>query len=181
MTTHAAIKDSVVEICRRVGKYNLDVPEMKKLMEFVERSQAGAEFTENVRTKLTPVAQFLSSRNIQEISKVYPEIPLSDIFSKVPANEQDSVWQAIAMTNMLLTTLQMVPAEMLSKIEAMTNTMMGAMQQGGGLNDLFKNMGSVMGGMESDDDDVDESVITAPTKRKKGGASKQQDFRDKLC
>lgn len=184
MTSHNAIRDSVVEMSRRVGKHNLDVPEMKQLMEHIERSQAGAEFTNLVRQTLAPVSHLISVKDIDEIAKIFPNFPLKIIVEKCPVKEQDAIWQALGMTNMLLTTLQMVPPEMLNKIESMTNTMMGAMQNGGGLNDLFKNMGSVMGNMNMDDSgsSVDDDMPPpTPKPRKKGGQSKQKEFRDKLC
>ena len=163
---------------------HLDVPEMKALMERIERSQPGAEFTTLVRQTLAPVSHLISVKNIDEIAKNYTDFPLKTIVDKVPMQEQDALWQALGMTNMLLTTLQMVPPEMLNKIETMTNTMMGAMQNGGALNDLFKNMGSVMGNMDDDsvnsgDDDMPPPTPQPP--RKKGGKSKQKEFRDKLC
>ncbi len=186
MTSHNAIRDSVVEMSRRIGKHNLDVPEMKRLMEYVERSQPGHEFTDVVRQKLAPISQHIATKNINEICKIYTDFPLKSIVDKVPVAEQDAIWQALGMTNMLLTTLQMVPPEMLNKIEVMTNTMMGAMQHGGALNDLFKNMGSMMGNMGNMEDNLDPDSDSAddmppPRQRKKSGQSKQQDFRNKLC
>ena len=181
MTSHNAIRDSVVEMSRRIGKYNLDVPEMKKFMETIERSQSGPEFTNLVRQTLAPVSQHIPAKNIDEIAKNYPEFPLKTIVEKVPVTEQDAVWQALGMTNMLLTTLQMVPPEMLNKIETMTNTMMGAMQNGGALNDLFKNMGSVMGVAADSEEISDNEDMPPPPPRKKSGSSKQKEFRDKLC
>ena len=191
MTSHTAIRDSVVEMSRRVGKHNLDVPEMKSLMERIERSQPGIDFTTLIRKTLAPVSHLITVKNIDEIAKHYPDFPLKTIVDKVPVQEQDAIWQALGMTNMLLTTLQMVPPEMLNKIETMTNTMMGAMQNGGALNDLFKNMGSVMGNMGNmgnnmDDDDSDNSGDDMPPpppkpRKKTSGRSKQEEFRDKLC
>lgn len=188
MASHGAIRDSIVEMSRRVGRYNLDVPEMKRLMEYVERSTPGAEFTDAVRSKLAPVAQHIPAKNIDEIAKVYPDFPLRDVAERVPPQEREAVWQALGMTNMLLTTIQMVPPEMMSQIETMTSTMMSAMQQGGGLNELFKNMGSLMGGgfpagdvaEQSSDDDALPEPVASPRPRKKKG-SKQQEFRNKLC
>lgn len=184
MTSHNAIRDSVVEMSRRVGKHNLDVPEMKTLMERIERSQPGVEFTNILRQTLAPVSHLITAKNIDELAKNFPDFPLKTIVDKVPVQEQDAVWQALGMTNMLLTTLQMVPPEMLNKIETMTNTMMGAMQNGGGLNDLFKNMGSVMGNMDDADSDNSGDDMPPPAPRpprKKSGQSKQKEFRDKLC
>ena len=189
MTSHNAIRDSVVEMSRRVGKHNLDVPEMKQLMERIERSMPGLEFTTLVRQTLAPISQHIPMKSVDGIAKQYPDFPLKTIVDKVPAQEQEAIWQALGMTNMLLTTLQMVPPEMLNKIETMTNTMMGAMQNGGALNDLFKNMGPLMGSMGNnnmDDDDSDNSGDDMPPpaprpQRKKTGQSKQKEFRDKLC
>lgn len=183
MTSHNAIRDSVVEMSRRVGKHNLDVPQMKALMERIERSQPGHDFTQLVRQTLAPVSHLITVKNIDEISKNFPDFPLKTIVDKVPTQEQDAVFQALGMTNMLLTTLQMVPPEMLTKIETMTNTMMGAMQNGGALNDLFKNMGSMMGNMAEDDSgNSDDDMPPPPPKpRKTAGQSKQKEFRDKLC
>lgn len=191
MTSHNAIRDSVVEMSRRVGRHNLDVPEMKALMERIERSQPGVEFTNLVRQTLAPVSHLITVKNIDEIAKNFPDFPLKTIVDKVPVQEQDAVFQALGMTNMLLTTLQMVPPEMLNKIESLTNTMMGAMQNGGALNDLFKNMGSVMGNMgnnmgnnmaEDDSENSGDDMPPPPPKpRKKTGQSKQKEFRDKLC
>jgi hypothetical protein len=68
---------------------------------------------------------------------------------------------------------------MLNKIEAMTNTMMGAMKSGG-FNDILKNMGSMVGSMsnfENEDDSGDDVSRVRP----KTAVSKQQEFRDKLC
>ena len=124
MTSHNAIRDSVVEMSRRVGRHNLDVPEMKALMERIERSQPGVEFTNLVRQTLAPVSHLITVKNIDEIAKNFPDFPLKTIVDKVPVQEQDAVFQALGMTNMLLTTLQMVPPEMLNKIESLTNTMM---------------------------------------------------------
>jgi len=183
MTSHNAIRDSVVEMSRRVGRHNLDVPEMKTLMERIERSQPGVEFTNLVRQTLAPISHLITVKNIDEIDKNFPDFPLKTIVDKVPVQEQDAVWQALGMTNMLLTTLQMVPPEMLNKIETMTNTMMGAMQNGA-LNDLFKNMGSVMGNMDDADSDNSGDDMPPPAPRparKKSGQSKQKEFRDKLC
>ena len=183
MTSHNAIRESVVEMSRRVGKHNLDVPEMKTLMERIERSQPGVEFTNLVRQTLVPVSHLITVKNIDEIANNFPDFPLKTIVDKVPIQEQDAVWQALGMTNMLLTTLQMVPPEMLNKIETMTNTMMGAMQNGGALNDLFKNMGSVMGNMNDDSENSgDDMPPPAPRpSRRKNGQSKQKEFREKLC
>lgn len=190
MTSHSAVRDSVVEMCRRTARYNLDVAEMKTLMEYVERSQAGEEFTTVVRNILAPISQHISTKNVDEICRVYPEFPLKTVVGKIPDSEQATIWQALGMTNMLLTTLQMVPTDMLSKIESMTSVMMGAMQQGGGLNDLFKNMGSIMGDLEDNnddgDDDDEEVTPSRPLEGKnkgknKGKKSKQEEFRDKLC
>lgn len=175
MTSHSAIRDSIVEISRRVFKHNNDVQEMKNFMEYVERSQPGDSFTSVVRTILQPVSQYIATKNIDEISKVYKDFPLKTIIENVPESEQNAMWQALSMTNMLLTTLQMVPPDMLTKIEAMTNSMMGAMQQGGGLNDLFKNIGSTM------NDDSDSSEEEIKRKPRKKGVSKQAEFRNKLC
>jgi|GEM_PF-4680010 hypothetical protein len=183
MTSHNAIRDSVVEMSRRVGRHNLDVPEMKTLMERIERSQPGVEFTNLVRQTLAPISHLITVKNIDEIDKNFPDFPLKTIVDKVPVQEQDAVWQALGMTNMLLTTLQMVPPEMLNKIETMTNTMMGAMQNGA-LNDLFKNMSSVMGNMDDADSDNSGDDMPPPAPRparKKSGQSKQKEFRDKLC
>jgi hypothetical protein len=198
MTSHNAIRDSIIEMSRRVGKYNLDVPEVKSLMEDIERSKPGPDFTEKVRQVLQPITAHISTKNIEEISKSYPEFPLQQSFERVPASEQGAIWTALGMTNMLLTTLQMVPQEMLQKIEMMTNTMMNTMQSGtgaGGLNDLFKNMGSLVSGM-GDDEDSEDEVETLPKIRNKNNnknnksnksnkskskKSSQQEFRDKLC
>lgn len=185
MTSDNAIRDSVVEMSRRIGKHNLDVPEMKQLMERIERSQPGVEFTTLVRQTLAPVSHLISVKNIDEIANNYPDFPLKTIVDNTPVAEHDAIWQALGMTNMLLTTLQMVPPEMLNKIETMTNTMMGAMQNGGALNDLFKNMGSVMGDMNTNDDSGNSGDDMPPPPprppRKKNGQSKQKEFRDKLC
>jgi len=185
MTSHNAIRDSVVEMSRRVGKHNLDVPEMKALMERIERSHPGVEFTTLVRQTLAPVSHLIIVQNIDEIAKNYPEFPLKYIVDKVPMQEQNSIWQALGMTNMLLTTLQMVPAEMLNKLETMTNTMMGAMQNGGALSELFKSMGSMGNNMNMHDDSGnsgDDDMSPPPPKaRKKNGSSKQIEFRNKLC
>jgi hypothetical protein len=181
MTSHNAIRESVIEMSRRVGRHNLDVPEMKQLMERIERSQPGVEFTNVVRQTLAPVSHLISAKNIDEIANYFPDFPLKTIVEKVPVTERDAIFQALGMTNMLLTTLQMVPPEMLNKIETMTNTMMGAMQNGG-MNDLFKNMGSLMGNMSMDDDSGSgDEEPPAPRPRKKSGQSKQKEFRDKLC
>jgi len=167
---------------RRIGRYNMDIPEMKKLMEGIERSQPGPEFTDLVRQTLAPISQHIPTKNIDEIAKNYPTFPLKDIVGKVPESEQEAVWQALGMTNMLLTTLQMVPPQMLSKIETMTNQMMGAMQNGGALTDLFKNMGSMMGNMETNDsEESDNDTPPPPPRPRKKSVSKKQDFRDKLC
>ena len=180
MTSHNAIRDSVVEMSRKVGRHNLDVPEMKQLMERIERSQPGPEFSNLVRQTLLPIAQHIPVKNVDEIAKHFPDFPLKIIVDKVPNTEKDAVWQALGMTNMLLTTLQMVPPEMLTKIETMTNTMMGAMQNGGALNDLFKNMGGNMI-FENDSENDDEIPSPPPAPRKKKSQSKKQEFRDKLC
>lgn len=181
MTSHNAIRDSVVEMCRRIGRHNLDVPEMKRLMERIERSQPGPEFTDLVRQTLAPISQHIPVKNIDEIAKNYPDFPFKDVVDKVPVTEQDAVWQALGMTNMLLTTLQMVPPDMLNKIETMTNTMMGAMQNGGALNDLFKNMGSAMGNMADDDSGNSGDNMSPPPPPRKRSESKQKEFRNKLC
>lgn len=199
MTSHVAIRDSIVEISRRIGRHNLDVTEMKQLMEFIERSKAGEEFTSKIREYVNPVSQYISTRNIDEIEKIHRPFPLKKILQKVPSAEHDAIWQAIGMTNMLLTTLQMVPPDMLSKIETMTDTMMGAMQNGNGLNELFKNIGGAMqngngmsdlltnvaGALGAQDGDESDEDITLPSgppvKSPPPKKTRQQQFRDKLC
>tara|TARA_Y100001936_G_C15994735_1_gene624398 strand:- start:460 stop:1038 length:579 start_codon:yes stop_codon:yes gene_type:complete len=192
MSVHGAIRDSIVETSRRVGRYNLDVSEMKSLMEFIERSHAGEEFTSLVRAKLLPAAQYIPTRNISEIAKLYPDFPLNEVADKVPTNELDAIFNALGMTNMLLTTMQMVPNEMMSKIEDMTSSMMGMIQSGGGggsagLNDLFKTLGPMMGamgGMAQDSDSEEEDSppkIKEVTNKKTVKKDRKQEFRDKLC
>ena len=192
MTTHAAIRDSIVEMTRRVGRPNLDVPEMKTLMEFVERSQPGDEFTNQVRSILSPVQQHIQTRDITKIQEAYPDFPLTTITDKLAEQEKNAIWQALAMTNMLLTTLTMVPMEMMTKIESMTSTMMGMMSGGGSaspnLNELFGMMNGIAGGGDENTDEDDDEPVPRPKPSKKltkksatSSSDKQSEFRRKLC
>ncbi|MBD52500.1 MAG: hypothetical protein CL450_04315 [Acidimicrobiaceae bacterium] len=189
MTTHAAIRDSIVEMTRRVGRPNLDVPEMKTLMEFVERSQPGDEFTNQVRSILSPVQQHIQTRDITKIQEAYPDFPLTTITDKLAEQEKNAIWQALAMTNMLLTTLTMVPMEMMTKIESMTSTMMGMMSGGSAspnLNELFGMMHGIAGGGDENTDEDDDEPVPRPKPSKKltkksATGDKQSEFRRKLC
>ena len=190
MSLNSAIRDSIIETSRRVGKHNLSVPKMKELMEVVERSQTGDEFTNLVREKLTPVAHHIASRNVDEIATFYADFPVKEVLDKVPSEEQDAVFQALSMTNMLLSTIQMVPPEYMKKIESMTASMMGMMQTqqagggAGGLNDLFKNLGGLTGltEMESDSEEDEKPPPKRVVMKKKAGKyDRQKEFRDKLC
>ena len=183
-TTHSAIRDSIVEMTRRVGRPNLDVPEMKTLMEIVERSQPGEEFTNKVRTVLGPVQQHIQTRDLLKIEQAFPDFPLRTVTDKLSEQEKNAIWQAITMTNMLLTTITMVPVEMMTKIESMTSTMMGML--GGGsaspnLNELFGLMNGIANNNDEETDEEDEPV-PRPTKKKKSNTTdKQSEFRRKLC
>ena len=183
MTTHAAIRDSVVEMTRRVARPNLDVPEMKSLMEYVERSQPGEDFTNKIRSILSPVQQHIQTRDLVKIQEAFPDFPLTTVTEKLTDQEKNAIWQALGMTNMLLTTLTMVPAEMMTKIESMTSTMMGMMSGGSAnpnsLNQLFGMMQGITGGDEDDDDEP----VPRPPKRNDPNRTgdKQSEFRRKLC
>jgi hypothetical protein len=181
MTSHAAIRDAVVEMSRRMGRNNLDVPEMKALMEQIERSSAGPEFTTQVRTHLSSVAVQIGNKDVQAIQSVYPDFPLTTIVERTPKADQDAVWQALGMVNMLLTTLQMVPPDMLEKIETMTNTMMGSLQQGGqgGLGELFQGMAGMMNAEQEDEDNA--SPIRPRPKTANTPTDKKSEFRRKMC
>ena len=190
MSVNSAIRESIIETSRRVGKHNLSVPKMKELMEVVERSQIGDEFTNLVREKLTPVAHHIASRNVDEIATFYADFPVKEVLDRVPSEEQDAVFQALGMTNMLLSTIQMVPPEYMKKIESMTASMMGMMQSqqagggAGGLNDLFKNLGGLTGltEMESDSEEEEKPPPKRVVMKKKAGKNdRQREFRDKLC
>lgn len=194
MSVNSAIRESIIETSRRVGKHNLSVPQMKELMEFIERSQTGDEFTNLVREKLTPVAHHIASRNVDEIATFYADFPVKEVLDNVPSEEKDAMFQALGMTNMLLSTIQMVPPEYMKKIESMTASMMGMMQTqqagggglaGGGLNDLFKNLGGLTGLTEAESDSEEEEKPPPPKrvvmKKKAGKNDRQREFRDKLC
>ena len=157
----------------------MDVPEMKQLMEHIERSTPGPEFTQQVRNVLQPVSHHMPTKDVQGIMTTYPQFPLDRILSKFTEEEMAQYWQAIGMTNMLLNTMSMLPPEMLSKVETLTSTMMNAMQgnSGNGLAEMFQSM--MNPGGDDDDDDPPEEVPRP--KKKKKYKDKQSEFRDKLC
>ena len=149
---------------------------MKALMEQIERSSPGPEFTTLVRSHLSSIAVQISNKDVQGIQSAYPDFPLTTIVERTPKADQDAVWQALGMVNMLLTTLQMVPPDMLEKIETMTQTMMGSLQQGG-FGELFQGMA----GMMADEEDEDNAASPIRPRPKTAAGDKKSEFRRKMC
>lgn len=200
MASHAAIRDSVLEVSRRIAQCNPDVDAMQRLLRHVEESQPGPAFSASVRTYLSPNSEHIASKDIEAIALRYPDFPVKTCYASLSAEDAASAWQALAMTNMLMTTLQMLPPEMMNKVEEMTSSMMSALQGSNGFSGLEQLIRSGFGGSgggsgganrmtgESRDDDEDLTVprpkaakTAKGTQLTSAGASKQAIFREKLC
>ena len=209
MTSHAAIRESVLELSRRVAAHNRDNAAIEGLVEHVESAASGAEFTALVKRHMQVVSGSLGSRDVDAIQKAYPDFPARELHENVPEAERPALWQAAGMLNMLTTTISMVPDEMLSKVEAISNHMMSALQsgQGGDLGSLLSGLGGLgglfggPGGTSDDDDSDDQEAVPRPRQllegkpdggKPEGGkpdggkhratpADKKSEFRRKLC
>lgn len=179
--THSAIRDSTLEIVKQISKYSDDA-KVKELLESIEGESAGPNLTTKIRDTLAPVSQHITTKNVSAIATHFATFPVLDIAAKVPPAELDRLWQAVGLTNMLLTTIQMVPAEMLSKIETMTSTMMNALQGGGvgggGLDQVLRSLAPALAPTGA----AEGAGAASNRKRKnKKQPTKQTEFRDKLC
>ena len=181
MTTHNAIKESMKEIVTRIcGCKNNDKNEhLKDVIYFIETTPAGPEFNKKIIEYLQSVSASISAKDIVSISNHYPNYGITELYDNLSEGDITIIWQQLSMTNMLLTTMNMIPEEMLTKIETMTNTMMGVLQSGmdsgsaPGLGSLAQGLTSMM------------SPEAAPKKsqreQNRKASTKKEKFRNKLC
>jgi hypothetical protein len=183
MTTHNAIKESIKEIATRVaGCSNNDKNEhLKGVMHFIEVTPAGPDFNKKVIEYLQPVSSSIAAKDIVSISNHHPNYGITELYDNMAESDINIMWQQLSMTNMLLTTMNMIPDEMLSKIETMTNAMMGVLQPGMGsgsapdLSSLAQGLTSMM----APDQPPPKTMSRREQNRKQ--TTKKDEFRNKLC
>jgi hypothetical protein len=185
MTTHTAIKESLKEIVGRVvAAGNESNEHLQTVVSYIEDTPPGPEFNQKVLTYLQPVATSIASKDIVAISNQYPDLNLSELYDSLGEADAAVIWQQLGMTNMLLTTMNMIPNEMLTKIEAMTNTMMGVLGGSGGSGGSAPDFGSLaqgLAGMMAPPAPSDKASQRERKRGKGGGNNKQDAFRNKLC
>lgn len=182
MTTHNAIKESMKEIATRVaGCSNNDKNEhLKGVIQFVETTPAGPEFNKKVVEYLQPVSSSIATKDIVSISNHYPNYGITELYDNMTESDITIMWQQLSMTNMLLTTMNMIPSEMLSKIETMTNTMMGVLQSGMGSGSA-PDLGSLAQGLTSMMAPDQPPPRTSRREQNRKPPTKKDEFRNKLC
>lgn len=182
MTTHNAIKESIKEIATRVAgsKDNDKNVYVTHVIDFIDNTPAGPEFNKTIINFLQPVASHIAAKDIVSISNHYPNYNLTEIYDNISEADIAVLWQQLSMTNMLLTTMNMIPDEMLTKIESMTNTMMGVLQSGMSsgstpdLSSLAKGLTNMMAPEEP-------PPRASRREQKRKASTKKDEFRTKLC
>ena len=179
--THSAIYDSIHEIVQQLAKFSGE-EKVNNLAGYIKSKTPGSAFTLEVRETISPIQTHITAKNIPEIARHFPNFPVERMFAKIPQQELDKLWQAAGLTNMLLTTIQMVPNEMMEKIESMTSSMMNAMQgkNAGGFEQLMRSMMPALAPATESGSDEEEPPRRR-TKKHKANKSKQDAFREKLC
>lgn len=182
MTTHNAIKESMKEIATRIaGCNNNDKNEhLKGVIHFIQNTPAGPEFNKKVIQYLQPVSSSIAAKDIVSISNHYPNYGITELYDNMAESDITIMWQQLSMTNMLLTTMNMIPDEMLSKIETMTNTMMGVLQSGMGSGSA-PDLGSLAQGLTSMMAPEQPPPRTSGREKSRKPSTKKDDFRNKLC
>lgn len=184
MTTHTAIKQSIKEIATRIleAKENNENERLKNVLDLIERTDAGPEFNKYVLDHLQPIAANIAAKDIVAISNHYPTYGITELYDNLSEEDINIIWQQLNMTNMLLTTMNMIPGEMLTKIESMTNTMMGVLQSGmGSGSGAPPDWSSLAQGLTSMMAPDADTPRTSQREQKRKSSTKRDDFRNKLC
>ena len=181
MTTHNAIKESMKEIVTRVaGCKNNDKNEhIKEVIHFIETTPPGPEFNKRIIEYLQPISSNIAAKDIVSISNYYPNYGITELYDNLSEEDINVMWQQLSMTNMLLTTMNMIPEEMLTKIESMTNTMMGVLQSGMGSGSV-PDLGSLTQGL-TNMLAPEQSPKTSRREQNRKPSTKKEEFRNKLC
>ena len=129
---------------------------------------------------LQPVASNIAAKDIVAISNHYPDYGITDLYDSLTDADVTIIWQQLSMTNMLLTTMNMIPDDMLTKIEAMTNTMMGVLQSGMG-SGSGPDMSSLAQGLSGMMAAEPPPSRASRREQNRAASTKKDEFRNKLC
>lgn len=181
MTTHNAIKESIKEIATRVAgcKNNDKNDHLKDVIHFIDTTPAGPEFNKKIIEYLQPISSNIAAKDIVSITNHYPNYGMTELYANLSEADITVIWQQLSMTNMLLTTMNMIPEQMLSQIETMTNTMMGFLHSGMGsgsapdLGTLAQGLTSMMA--------PEPAPKTSQREQDRKPSTKKDKFRNKLC
>lgn len=185
MTTHNAIKESIREIVSRVSaaEANRQNDTLQEVLKFLDETSSGATFNQTVKCYLQPVATQIAAKDIVSIAEHYKTYNLKELHDNVSEQDMAAIWQQLGMTNMLLTTMDMIPPEMLGQIESMTNTMMGVLQSGMSGSGHVPDLSALTQGLSGmfGPSNIPTSTREQTRARGKGKGKKKEEFRDKLC
>lgn len=125
---------------------------------------------------LSPHANAIRAKDIGALASSFPEYDLKALVDRLPPDVSSKIWNDTSMLLMLLTTVSMVPADMLRQIEGFASAMASNMSNASE-NHVAENLGAMLGNMFAGA--ADQPVPTARA-RKKTPQNSQQKFRQRL-
>lgn len=139
MTCNRALRDSLLEVANKVRSHVADDEQHTTTIDAIIAylNDPEIDVVAGTRTYLQPVSGAIASRDIASIDATYPAAHLAEIHDRIPQSDRDMMWQALAMSSMLVSTLQMVPPDMMMQIEKLTSSLMS---------DGGKSIASALGG-----------------------------------
>ena len=104
-----------------------------------------ADLMSRATAVLTPHAGAIRSKDVDSLNAAFPDYELRSLSDTLPAEVRDKIWADLGMLTMLVSTVSLVPPEMLTQIESFASAMASGMQQGVG-QDLGASLGALFGG-----------------------------------
>lgn len=185
-STAQAIREMVKETCNLI---RANVPDYTHATTLYEAASLLSDDTLLTKANaiLTPLSQHIRSKDVAALSAALPEYGLADLVQHLPVDVVEKMWRDTNMLVMLLTTVSMVPPEMLRQIEGFANAM--ANNINGSAHDVGSNLGAMFGDMfaavpgATGNDTTDPPVARGRrnARRRAGPKTAQQRFRDQLC
>lgn len=150
-STASAIRSMLEESKNVIATHKPDYPHVAAWQARVN-AVGDDEVLKLVHQHLSPHTELIKSKNISELSKAFPQYELQELHSALPVPVQDKLWAELGMLTMLISTVSLVPPDMLKQIESFASVMANNMQGGNfNPNDLGGALSSMFGGAAAEE------------------------------
>lgn len=189
MTCNRALRDSLLEVATKVRSHIADDARHTATIDVIVAylNDPEIDIVAGTRTYLQPVSGAIANRDIPAIDATYPSAHLAEIHDRIPQADRDMMWQALAMSSMLVSTLQMVPPDMMLQIEKLTSSLMSdggksiASAFGGGGGGGGGAIASLLQGLGGSQPKTKRNKRRKKTAAASPSSSARDRFRDALC